>query len=73
MIAAIQVFFESPESLQLLRSLASKGVNFTAEKKKVSEAHNKHFSLTGSFPLPRTTLIELIESKGYFFDSSPGR
>lgn len=68
---SLALFFQSPETRELLTSLEQKGLNFDAQKYQMLNLGGKHFSLTGSFPLGREQIVALLENQGYVFDSHP--
>lgn len=67
----IQIYFSSPETLELLRRLEQFGVHFSAEKGQKSDGWWYSFSLTGVFPLQRAEIIQQMQQKGYSFHESP--
>jgi len=63
---------------ELLIKLHSLWLNFSAQKynKKTNvegEWSNKHFCITGTFPIARPDIIKTLESKGATFDNSPNK
>ncbi len=68
---SLALFFQSPETRELLTSLEQKGLNFDAQKYQILNLGGKHFSLTGSFPLGREQIVVMLENQGYLFDSNP--
>ena len=62
-LQAIQLFMTNPETLKLLRTLEQEGVQFSAINEKTNPESSSHwtFSLTGTFPIARTDLIQQMQ------------
>lgn len=73
-IISLQNFFSNQKNIFILHDLKSHGVEFFHYEKKStqsSEIANLHFSITGSFHLPRPKIVELLESQWAIFDDEP--
>lgn len=72
-LKAIQLFITQHETLKLLEELYLNGVNFSALDQRDNDEilYTKSFSLTGTFPIPRGTLIQKMEALGYHYDETP--
>lgn len=72
-LQAIQLFMTNPETLKLLRTLEQEGVQFSAinEKTNTESSSQWTFSLTGTFPISRTDLIQQMQKLGYRYEENP--
>ena len=72
-LQAIQLFMTNPETLKLLRTLEQEGVQFSAINEKTNPESSSHwtFSLTGTFPIARSDLIQQMQQLGYRYEENP--
>ena len=75
----IQQFFTTKKNLKILHDLEEYGINFDPIKYYKDKEHvgifeglsKGTFSITGSFPVSRETIIEAFQQNGYTFHESP--
>lgn len=73
-ILSLQNFFSNQKNIFILHDLKSHWVEFFHHEKKISEwseITGLHFSITGSFHLPRPKIVEILESQWAIFDDEP--
>jgi DNA ligase (NAD+) len=70
----ISQFFQNTNNLTVLKELESAGLNMDPQKYSdtISKDEAKgSFSITGTFPLSREKIAELLQAEGYLFHESP--
>lgn len=67
----VQAFFAREEILELLRRLEALGLNFSAKGGQKSQKSQLSFSLTGTFPVPRSQIVAQMQAKGFSYDEQP--
>lgn len=73
MIVALQAFFHDTSNISIVQNLVKQGINispFTSQKVQ-SPYSNIRFSITGTFPIDRNTIVAACEQQGMIFDPSP--
>ena len=66
-------FISDPKNIKLIEELKQHRLNFSLNKitKSKSLFNEKHFCVTGTFPIPRDRVIQACEQEWMIFDNSP--